>query len=73
MELLNEYSGLFSLIAAIASIVVPLAIYYKQSQDRKKELEDEYDAMKGVDTLPMSMDERKHYTRKGFLEKQLKK
>lgn len=73
MEWLNILSLVFSFIAAIAAIAVPLAIYRKQNKDRRKELMDEYEAMKGVDRFPMSMDEREHFARKSFLEKQLRR
>lgn len=73
MEWLNILSLIFSFIAAIAAIAVPLAIYHKQNKDRRKELMDEYEAMKGADSYPISMDERNYFARKSFLEKQLRR
>lgn len=42
MEILNEYSGLFSLLAVVVSVIVPFWIYRKQ----KKEQEKYYDKQK---------------------------
>lgn len=36
MELLNEYSGLFSLLAVVASVIVPFWIYRKQKKEQEK-------------------------------------
>ena len=33
MEILNQYSGLFALLAVIAAVVVPVALYKKQKKD----------------------------------------
>ena len=44
MEILNQYSGLFALLAVVAAVVVPVVLYKKQKRDaalaeqrRKKE------------------------------------
>ena len=36
MEFLNEYSGLFSLLAVGASVIVPFWIYRKQKKEQEK-------------------------------------
>lgn len=36
MELLNEYSGLFSLLAVVVSVIVPFWIYRKQKKEQEK-------------------------------------
>lgn len=36
MESLNEYSGLFSLLAVVASVIVPFWIYRKQKKVQEK-------------------------------------
>lgn len=36
MELLNEYFGLFSLLAVVASVIVPFWIYRKQKKEQEK-------------------------------------
>ena len=36
MEILSEYSGLFSLLAVVASVIVPFWIYRKQKKEQEK-------------------------------------
>lgn len=36
MESLNEYSGLFSLLAVVVSVIVPFWIYRKQKKEQEK-------------------------------------
>ncbi len=69
MEILTQYSGLFSLLAVIAAIIVPVFIYHKEKRDQRKDAQDELDAMEDNVRFPMSMDERRYYTRKSVLEK----
>lgn len=85
MEFLNEYSGLFSLLAVVASIVsivVSVIIYRKQKKDQEnfyqkqqndllQDLRDEYEAIESTSMFPMSIPERGYYGRKSFLEKKL--
>lgn len=69
MEFLNEYSGLFSLLAVVASVIVPFWIYRKQKKEQKQDLKDELDAMEENSVSPMGLDEREYYGRKSYLEK----
>ena len=85
MEFLNEYSGPFSLLAVVASIVsivVSVIIYRKQKKDQEnfyqkqqndllQDLRDEYEAIESTSMFPMSLAERGYYGRKSFLEKKL--
>ena len=74
MEFLNEYSGLFSLLAVVASvvaIVVSVMIYRKQKKDHLQDLKDEYDAIEKTSMFPMSIAEKEYYSRKNYLEKKL--
>ena len=85
MEFLNEYSGLFSLLAVVASIVSivgSVIIYRKQKKDQEnfyqkqqndllQDLRDEYEAIESTSMFPMSLPERGYYGRKSFLEKKL--
>ena len=36
MEFFNEYSGLFSLLAVVVSVIVPFWIYRKQKKEQEK-------------------------------------
>lgn len=73
MEFLNEYSGLFSLLAVVASVIVPFGIYRKQKKEHLQDLKDEYDAMEENSVFPMGLDEREFYGRKSYLEKKLRR
>ena len=76
MEFLNEYSGLFSLLAVVASIVsigVSVMIYRKQKKEQLQDLQDEYEAIESNSKFPMSIAEREYYSRKNYLEKKLRR
>lgn len=76
MEFLNEYSGLFSLLAVVASIVsivVCVIIYRKQKNDHLQDLKDEYEAIEKTSIFPMSIAEKEYYSRKNYLEKKLRR
>ena len=74
MECLNEFSGLFSLLAVVTSVVaimVAVVIYRKQKKEHLQDLKDEYDAMEENSVFPMGLAERKYYGRKSYLKKKL--
>lgn len=74
MEFLNEYSGLFSLLAVVASIVsivVSVMIYRKQKKDHLQDLKDKYEAIEKTSMFPMNIAEKEYYSRKNYLEKKL--
>lgn len=76
MECLNEYSGLFSLLAVVASvvaIVVSVVIFNKQKKDHLQDLKDEYEAIEKNSIFPMSIAEKEYYSRKNYLEKKLRR
>ena len=76
MEFLNEYSGLFSLLAVVASVVaimVAVVIYRKQKKEHLQDLKDELDAMEENSVFPMGLAERKYYGRKSYLKKKLRR
>ncbi len=73
MECLDNYSGLFSLLAVIAAVVVPIIIYRIQRRKERQDAIDELDAMNDVSRFPMTDSERSYYTRKSILEKKNKK
>ena len=76
MECLNEYSGLFSLLAVVASvvaIVVSVVIFNKQKKDHLQDLKDEYEAIEKTSIFPMSIAEKEYYSRKNYLAKKLRR
>ena len=76
MEFLNEYSGLFSLLAVVASIVsivVSVMIYRKQKKDHLQDLKDGYDAIESTSKFPMSIAEREYFIHESCLQKKLRR
>ncbi len=80
MELLNNCAGLFSLLAVLAAVIVPIVLYKIQKRDaafaekRREQREREtartrLEAMNNVSKFPMSHEERQYYTEKSVLEK----
>ena len=75
MECLNEFSGLFSLlavVASVASVIVAVVIYCKQKKDHLQDLKDELEAIDECSTFPMGHNEREHFVRKFYLQKKLR-
>lgn len=76
MGLLNEYSGLFSLLAVVASvvaIVVSVVIYRKQKKQQLQDLLDEYEAMESNSKFPMSIAEREYIIHERCLQKKIRR
>lgn len=76
MEFLNEYSGLFSLLAVVASIVsivVSVIIYRKQKKQQLQDLQDEYEAIESNSKFPMSIAEREYFIHESCLQKKLRR
>lgn len=76
MEFLNEYSGLFSLLAVVASIVsivVSVMIYRKQKKEHLQDLQDEYEAIESNSKFPMSIAEREYFIHESCLQKKLRR
>ena len=76
MEFLNEYSGLFSLLAVVASIVsivVSVMIYRKQKKEHLQDLQDEYEAIESTSKFPMSIAEREYFIHESCLQKKLRR
>jgi len=70
---LNDYSGLFALLAFLAAAIVPVVVYRKQKRDDQQAMRDELDAMNDVSQFPMTLEERNFYSKKRKLEKGLKR
>lgn len=73
METLNNYAGLFALLALIATIVVPYIIYKWQKKEERQKLQDEYDALQQSLRVPFTKEQREINIKKYVLEKQLKR
>lgn len=72
-ESLNNYAGLFSLLAVLAAIIVPCVIYKKERKAKRQAMQDELDALNGVSRFPMTYEERKFYAKKSALEQGLRR
>lgn len=70
---LNQYAGLFSLLAVLAAIIVPYRIYRKQRLDEYQSNRDELDAMNEAGRFAMTGDERERFSKRTFLEKKMKR
>ena len=73
IESLNNYAGLFSLLAVLAAIVVPVVIHKTERKEERLAMKDELEAMQDNSRFPMSFEEREYYTKKRKLEKGLKR
>lgn len=73
MEALNNYAGLFALLALIATIVVPIVIYKLQKKEERQKLQDEYDALQQSLRVHFTKEQREINIKKYVLEKQLKR
>ena len=73
IESLNNYAGLFSLLAVLAAIVVPIVIHKRERKEERLAMKDELEAMQDNSRFPMSFEEREYYTKKSILEKGLKR
>ena len=73
MELLNEYSGLFSLLAVVASVIVPIWIYRKQKEEERQELQDELEMLNKHDAIMTNQDIRQRDARKECIKRRLRR
>lgn len=87
MEILNNYSGLISLIAAVAAIgavIVPVIIFKKQRKydeeaernrikNERQDVQDELASLRSHSPFPMSENERARYSRSAYLDKRLER
>ena len=73
MEALNDYAGLFALLALVAAIIVPYIIYRWQKKDERQKMQDEYDALQRSLRVPLTKEQREIHIKQEVLEKQLKR
>lgn len=74
MELLNEYSGLFSLLAVVASVIVPFWIYRKQKKEQRQDLKDELEILtRPHNPLEMDKELRERNGKIELLKKKLRR
>ena len=74
MECLNNYSGLLSLLAVVASVIVPFWIYRKQKKDQKQDLKDELEILtRPHNPLEMDKELRERNGKIELLKKKLRR
>ncbi len=73
LEWLNNYAGLFSLLAVLAAILVPCFIYKRQRNDERQAMKDELDSIREHERFPMSVEEREYCAKRSTLEKGLRR
>lgn len=71
MEWLNYFSGLFALLALIASVVIPFVIYRNQKKDKLKDYKDEYEAIQRLKNFSMTSNERERFAREFYLKEKI--
>ncbi len=73
LKSLNEFAGFFSLLAAIAAIVIPFIIYRIERKNARQDALDKLDAINSNSRFPMPQDLKGFYTEKSYLEKKIEK
>ena len=77
IDFLNSCAGLFSFLAFLSAIIVPIVIYRKQRKDAirdaKQDAQDQLDAMNEVSRFSFTEEGRKHYAEKGYLQRKIKR
>jgi hypothetical protein len=76
IELINDNAGVIAVFSFVAAIVVPIVIYRMQRQDAirdaKQDAQDQLDAMNEVSRFSFTEEGRKHYAKKGYLQRKIK-
>lgn len=54
---LNEYAGMFSLLAVLAAVIIPMIVYWLERRDYKKSIRNKLEASRENDIFPMPMSE----------------
>lgn len=73
MEFLNNYSGLFALLAVVVSVVVPFCIYHMQQVEERHELQDELEMLNKYDALMTNQDIRRREARKECIRRKMRR
>ena len=66
---LNEYAGLFALMALLVAFFMPIFIYKKQRKDKWLTMKDELDALEDYDKSPFPGNFRDEYVKRSVLRK----
>lgn len=69
IESLNNYAGLFSFLAVLAAVIVPIVIYKWERKNERQAMKDELEAMQDNSHFPMTYEEREYFTKRDKLRK----
>ena len=64
IESLNNYAGLFSLMAVVVAIVVPISLYRIGRKHIRQDMLDELKSMNENEKFTMSLGRRDYYTKR---------
>ena len=73
MEFLNNYSGLFALLALLVSVVVPFWIYHMQQVEERHELQDELEMLNKHEAIMTNQNIRQRDARKECIKRRLRR
>lgn len=73
MEFLNNYSGLFALLALLVSIIVPFWIYHMQQVEERHELQDELEMLNKHDAIKTNPELRQREARSECIKRRLRR
>ena len=69
---LNEYAGLFSLLAVLAAVIIPMIVYWLERRSYKKSIRNKLEASKEHYVFPMSESEKERQRQISAWSKELK-
>ena len=73
LDALNHCAGLFSLLALLAAVIIPIVIYRRGRKNTMSDLQDELDSINSNTFNGLPSDMRDFFIRKNTLERKLKK
>ena len=73
IDFLNNNAGVIAAFSMAAAIIVPIVIYRMQRKDAIRDAQDQLDAMDEVSRLPFTEEVRKHYAKKRYLERKIRR
>ena len=77
IELINDNAGVIAVFSFVAAIIVPIVIYRMQRQDAirdaKQDAQDQLDAMNEMSRFSFTEEGRRHYVKKEYLQRKIKR
>lgn len=77
IDFLNHNAGVIAALSILVAIIVPIFIYRRQRQDAirdaRQDAQDQLDAMDEVSRFSFTEEGRKHYAKRGYLQRKANK